>query len=199
MTDAGEVVHAVPTVHPWPTRRPFVTRERPTLTPSPEPRPPARSAPDRIVAPSINLDAPVVTVGWSVKEKDGSWFSQWQTASYAAGFHESSALPGHIGNTVISGHHNIEGKVFEHLVDLQVGDIVTLYADDRPYHYQVKDKFILKEAGTSIEQRRQNAQWIAPTRDERLTLVTCWPPEGNTYRVIVIARPIDKLERHDLQ
>jgi sortase A len=54
----------------------------------------------------------------------------------------------------------------------------------------VQDKFIVKEVGVSLAQRRQNAQWIAPTRDERLTLVTCWPPDGNTYRVIVVAKPI---------
>jgi sortase A len=39
--------------------------------------------------------------------------------------------------------------------------------------------------------RRKNAQWIMPTGDERLTLVTCWPYEwpGNSHRVIVVARP----------
>ncbi|HEY64316.1 MAG TPA: sortase [Caldilineae bacterium] len=182
-------VHQEPTVRPTSTRHP-VTIEQPTATSTREPRIPAQSPPDRIVIPSINLDAPVVPVGWSTRERDGRWFSEWQTASYAAGFHKGSALPGHVGNTVISGHHNIKGKVFEHLVELKPGDLVILYADGRPYRYRVQDKFIVKEVGVSLAQRRQNAQWIAPTRDERLTLVTCWPPDGNTYRVIVVAKPI---------
>ncbi|MCD6289019.1 MAG: sortase [Anaerolineae bacterium] len=185
----SEIVFSQPTPHSAPVERPIPPIETPTPTPQPVSRPPAHSAPTRIVAPSIGLDAPVVTVGWSSHQDNGHWFSEWETASYAAGFHKSSALPGHKGNTVISGHHNIKGKVFEHLVDLKPGDLVILYADGRAYRYRVKDKFIVKEKGVSPEQRRQNALWIAPTRDERLTLVACWPPTGNTYRVIVIAKP----------
>ena len=193
MTDAGTIVQSTPHIRPVTISRPTPLTLQPTPTPTskPIPRVPAQSAPDRIVAPSINLDAPVVTVGWTVQESNGNWFSQWETAAYAAGFHKDSALPGHIGNTVISGHHNIEGKVFEHLVDLTPGDLIILYADGREYHYKVEDRFILKEAGVSLAQRRQNALWIAPTRDERLTLVTCWPPEGNDYRVIVVAKPVE--------
>jgi sortase A len=51
-------------------------------------------------------------------------------------------------------------------------------------------KTIVKEKGESVEVRRKNAQWIAPTNDERLTLVTCWPYTNNTHRVIVVAKPL---------
>ena len=198
IADSGEPVR------PYPTPTPKVHREdisptsatpktpTPIPTPTPAPRVPASSPPDRIVAPSINLDAPVVTVGWYLKEDGGRWFSEWETASYAAGYHKGSALPGQKGNTVISGHHNIEGRVFERLKDLELGDPVILYADGRPYRYRVVDKFVVKEKGASPEQRRQNALWIAPTRDERLTLVTCWPDDGNDYRLIVIAKPVSE-------
>lgn len=193
LTDVGQPAAAPPAARPTPTPQPQATptRQAPSL-PAVQPvaRVPAQTEPTRIIAPSINLDAPVVTVGWSTRQKGGAWFAEWETASGAAGFHAGSALPGHVGNTVISGHHNIEGKVFERLIELNPGDVITLYADDRPYTYQVVDRFVLKEAGASKEQRRQNALWIAPTRDERLTLVTCWPPNGNTHRVIVIAKPI---------
>lgn len=193
LTDAGQPAAPPPPARPTSLRQPQAT---PTRQPSPLPtvqpvaRVPAQTEPTRIVAPSINLDASVVTVGWSARQRGGSWFAEWETASGAAGFHAGSALPGHIGNTVISGHHNIEGKVFARLIELNPSDVVILYADDRPYAYQVVDRFVLKETGASVEQRRQNALWIASTRDERLTLVTCWPPNGNTHRVIVIAKPI---------
>lgn len=191
VTDAGVTTQGMPRPRYAATPQPATPALKPMPTPTsrPMPRVPAQSAPERIVIPSIQLDAPVVTVGWTARESNGNWFSQWETASYAAGFHRDSALPGHIGNTVISGHHNIEGKVFEHLVELKPGDLVILYADGQEYRYRVEDRFILKEAGVSLDQRRQNALWIAPTRDERLTLVTCWPPEGNDYRVIVVAKP----------
>jgi len=129
-------------------------------------------------------------VGWEVVEQDGKLVSTWEVADYAAGFHKTSAYPGNPGNTVLSGHHNIKGEVFRHLVDLEIGDPVYLYAEGRQYAYRVVDRFIVQELGASAEQRRQNARWIAPTADERLTLVTCWPYWTNTHRVIVIAAPM---------
>jgi len=159
-----------------------------TLTPM---RVPATTPPTRILAPSIGLDATVFTVGWKLIERDGKFASVWETADYAAGYHQDSALPGHVGNTVLSGHHNIKGEVFRRLLDLEPGDAVILIAEGREYRYAVERKMILKEKGVSEEQRVQNAHWIAPTSDERLTLVTCWPYTGNTHRVIVVAKPAE--------
>lgn len=151
---------------------------------------PAQSPPDHIMAPAINLDAPVVAMGWKTgKARDGSTISVWDIPNNAAGWHLNSALPGHGSNVVLSGHHNIEGEVFRYVVDLKPGDVVTLHADGRDYPYIVTDRFILPERGMPEEQRRQNAQWIKPTSTERLTLVTCWPYTDNSHRVIVIARP----------
>jgi sortase A len=147
------------------------------------------------VAPSIKLDTRVVEVGWKAAERDGQWFSEWQTADYAAGFHQLSAYPGNPGNTVLAGHNNVRGEVFRYLVNLKRGDEIFLYAEDREYVYVVTDNFIVQEFGASEEQRRKNAQWIAPTEDERLTLVTCWPYWAYTHRVIVIARPVDRSQK----
>lgn len=150
----------------------------------------AHSPPTRIVIQAIGLDAPVVEVAWKTVERNGKRVSEWETADHAAGFHKYSAYPGQGGNTVLSGHHNIKGEVFRDLVKLQPGDEILLYAEQREYHYQVADNFILREAGVSEEERQRNARWIAPTADERLTLVTCWPYTSNTHRVIVVARPV---------
>ncbi len=201
-TQAGEVQaepqpSAEPAVGvpPDAPERPRPTRKPPTRQSSDEPpiqgRIPAHSPPTRILAPTIGLDSPVVEVGWKAVEQDGQLVSTWEVADYAAGFHKGSAYPGNPGNTVLSGHHNIKGEVFRHLVDLKVGDPVYLYAEGREYAYRVVDLFIVQEAGASLEQRRKNAQWIAPTPDERLTLVTCWPYWTNTHRVIVIAKPAE--------
>jgi sortase A len=107
----------------------------------------------------------------------------------AAGWHANSALPGHGSNVVLSGHHNLGAEVFRYLVDLEVGDQIILQADGRDYPYTVTDHFILPERGIPAEQRQQNAQWILPTVDERVTLVTCWPYSDNSHRLIVIAKP----------
>ena len=37
----------------------------------------------------------------------------------------------------------------------------------------------------------ENAAWIMPSEDERLTLVTCWPYTSNTHRLIIVARPVE--------
>jgi sortase A len=38
--------------------------------------------------------------------------------------------------------------------------------------------------------RMQNARWIMPTPDERLTLVTCAPDAQSTHRLIIVALPV---------
>lgn len=99
-------------------------------------------------------------------------------------------MPGHGGNIVLSGHHNLGIEVFRNLVALEEGNEIILRADNRDYYYVVTDRFILPERNVSEEQRRQNAQWIMPTVDEQITLVTCWPYNGNSHRLIVVAKPL---------
>lgn len=154
------------------------------------PPPPALVMPEHIIAPRIGLDADVIEIGWARVQEQGQWYSRWQTVSGGvAGFHSGSPFPGSPGNIVISGHHNIEGKVFERVHQLEPGDLVSLVSDDVRYDYVVEERLLLRDKEVSEEQRRQNAAWIAPTGDSRLTLVTCWPATGNDYRIVVIARP----------
>jgi sortase A len=128
---------------------------------------------------------------WEMVDEKGTMVSKWVVPSKAAGWHVNSAMPGQGENVVLSGHHNIEGKVFRYVIDLEPGDTIILTAGEATYVYIVAEKYILKEAGMPLRVRQKNAQWIMPTGDERLTLVTCWPYEwpGNSHRVIVVARP----------
>jgi len=160
-------------------------------TPTPDPVAPAASPPTRVVIPAIELDSEVVPVGWKKIVHGGKLASVWEVAEYAAGWHQNSALPGEVGNVVLSGHHNIKGEVFRYIVDLNPGDTITLYAGDRPYTYTVESRFVVRDKGQSAERRQENARWIGSFPDERLTLVTCWPYTSNTHRVIVIAKPTD--------
>ncbi len=174
-------------------QRPTVTPLPPTPSPTPTPSgpPPATRAPVRIVAPDIKLDADVVPMTWEMVDRRGVMVSEWIVPANAAGWHANSALPGNQENVVLSGHNNIDGKVFRYLVDLEPGNKVTLYAGEVAYEYTVTEKYILKEAGMPLEVRKRNAQWMMPAGDERLTLVTCWPYEwpGNSHRVVIVARP----------
>ena len=152
------------------------------------PADPSGDIPTRIVIPSIDLDAPIETMGWSTV--DG--VSMWDLPDhFAAGWLKTSALLGQPGNTVLDGHHNIAGKVFQHLVDLKAGATIEIEANSQVYFYRVTTLHILPERDQPMEVRLQNAQWIQPTTDERLTLVTCWPYNDNSHRLIIVARPID--------
>ena len=86
--------------------------------------------PDRLIIPAIELDTPVVELGWSASESPGGRvFSQWDVAEYAAGWHLNSARLGEGGNVVMSGHNNSLGSVFRELDQLKQGDIATIWSD----------------------------------------------------------------------
>lgn len=162
----------------------------PTITPTPV-HAPAQSLPTHITIPAANVDAEVVPVG-IVKEPDanGGTINVWGVADYAAGFHQGMALPGHAGNTVISGHNNIRGEVFRDLYKLVPGDLVYLWVGPARYHYRVTALYRLPIAGAPEQVLKDNLRWIMPTEDQRLTLVTCWPSWSNTHRIVVVAFPV---------
>jgi sortase A len=152
--------------------------------------PPEQSEPNRLVIPAIDLNTPLVDVGWEVVERGDRRYTEWQTADNAAGRHLNSARPGEQGNVVLSGHHNTKGEVFRRISEqeLAAGDMIYLYdTQGQRYTYQVTEVTEpLLEVGASEAQRLANARYIQPTSDARVTLVTCWPYWTNTHRIVVV-------------
>ncbi len=125
-------------------------------------------------------------------EYKNSTFQQWTAPDlFAAGWHNTSATLGKPGNTVLNGHHNAFDEVFRDLRSLENGDLIYLTSGEKVFTYEVGLTLLLNERFESVETRLANAQWIRPSNDERLTLITCWPYESNTHRVIVVAVPVD--------
>lgn len=149
--------------------------------------------PSRIVIPNINLDVNITQVGLQQVWQNEEVYYQWQVPqSRQAGWHNNSARLGDSGNTVLNGHHNVHGEVFRDLVNLNEGNRIVLYdGQGEQFVYRVTMTEILAERDQPIDVRLQNAQWIEPTDDERLTLVTCWPYTDNSHRVVVVAEPIN--------
>ncbi len=150
--------------------------------------------PDRLVIPTVDLDIPVIELGWRKNTADsGAIFSEWEVAEYAAGWHKNSALldDGSIngGNVVMSGHNNVAGAVFRELDQLKRGDTLTVWSGNRTFEYIVEKVMIVPEKYANAAQRRANAAWIGSFDEPRLTLVSCWPRDDNTHRIIVIAKP----------
>lgn len=169
----------VPFISPTPSASPTAT---PTLIPI---------MPTRLQIPSISLDAPIQAVWLKQVVIDGGVYSQWNVPDgRVVGWHETSAPIGQIGNTVLNGHHNVEGQVFGDLVKVEVGDAIHLEGrTGAGRDYIVVQTLLLAEEGRSAEQRLENARWLLPSHDERITLVTCWPPDGRSHRLVVIALP----------
>jgi len=177
--------------------------ESATATPmvSPSSTPIQMGLPERLIIPAIKLDAPIVEAGFRYIKYQGKIYPQWIVPnSYSVGWSTTSARPGDGGNTVLFGHHNEFGEVFGHLVDLQVNDVITLSSGERDFRYVIALKLIMPERNEPIEIRLQNASWILPSQDERLTLLTCWPQTTNTHRLIIVAVPItpENLKKYSL-
>jgi LPXTG-site transpeptidase (sortase) family protein len=164
------------------------------LPPAPlflEPDHPVGLIPDRLVISSIGLDAPILPTKVKKVDFEGQTYYQWLAPNKpAVGWHDSSALLGLPGNTVLNGHHNVYGEVFKDLVKIHEGDLIEVHSGEQVFKYRVALAMLVPERFKSLSVRLENARWILPTADERLTLITCWPADSNTHRVIIVALPV---------
>jgi len=183
-----QIAFATPTqrsLMPFPTQlavEPTVIVPTPTLFPT---------IPTQLEIPIISLVAPIVPSDPAEVQIGGDTFEQWKAPDkFAVGWHTRSALLGQIGNTVLNGHHNVFEKVFENLNKVVPGDEIIVFGGRIRYTYVVVNVMILPERNVELATRLENARWILPSNDERLTLITCWPTESNTHRLIVVAQPI---------
>ncbi len=166
---------------------------QPTPTPTPILRPPAASPPTRLVIPKIDVDVPVLPVGVRTARVAGKERVLWDDVPDAGGFHQTSAYPGNVGNTVINGHRDILGSVFRHLDKVEPGDEIVVYVGDVAYPYRVVEIVIVPETFASAAQRAEGLKYIGYMPEERLTLVTCTPIGLATHRLLIIARPPEAL------
>lgn len=167
--------------------------------------------PVRLVIPGLGIDAQVVELGWKVQEVDGRRTSVWRLEDISnglAGHLSNSALPGQADNVVIAGHHNIEGEVFRGISEAWTdegaevlkenlqwrsraleGQAITLHdAAGQQFTYIVEAMYKLADKDVPLAQRMENGRFMESTSEPTLTLVTCWPYDNNTHRVVVVAR-----------
>ena len=89
----------------------------------------------------------------------------------------------------VDGVEGRNGAVFRELDQLRRGDDITVWAQGESQDYAVHDVLIVPEKYATPDQRSDNAHWIGSFNDNRLTLVSCWPRDDNTHRIIVVAFP----------
>ena len=213
-TATSELPGATPEEGATPTLAAATPTAKPTTTPTrTTPSTPAAAAelPVRIVIPDLEIEAQVVEMGWKVGEVNGTRTSVWDTDAIkngVAGHLMNSALPGQAGNVVISGHHNIEGKVFKNIslawddddAELQEDGItersrvldgraiIVHDAAGQEFTYIIEGVYSLPDRNVSQAQRLENGRFMAATSEPTLTLVTCWPYTNNTHRIVLVAR-----------
>jgi len=89
--------------------------------------------------------------------------SDARTLQRGPGHLEHTADPGDAGNTVIAGHRD---SFFRPLRNIRLGDDIFLDTTDGLFHYQVISLQVVSPRDVGV---------LAPTREEVLTLITCYP------------------------
>jgi LPXTG-site transpeptidase (sortase) family protein len=152
----------------------------PSFTPQPQPYRTRSAPPDRLVIPSIGLDARVVPIGVHV---DRAGNLAWETAAFAVGHHADSALPGAPGNVVLSGHISSpnEGDVFRQLPKVKLEDGVVVLSAQQPFLYRVYEIQVLPPDAVQV---------LEPTSASVVTLITCVPDGVYTHRLVIRAEAV---------
>ncbi len=119
-----------------------------------------------IQIPAIRVDHPIVQG------------DDWEQLKKGVGQHVGSALPGQIGNLVLSAHNDIYGEIFRHLDELQPGDEIIVSTERQSYTYVVREMQVVKPIEVSVMDQTPYAQ---------ITLISCYPYKINTHRIVVFA------------
>lgn len=124
----------------------------------------------RIVAPQIDLNAPVV----ETPPVNGVW----EVADWAVGHLTTTPNPGADGNMALSAHDDIKGEVFKRLGELKPGDDIQLYTRHSVFTYVVVNRLLVDPSDVQV---------LNPTRVPTVTLISCSPYWVDTQRIVVQA------------
>jgi len=145
----------------------------------------------RLIIPSLEIDAPIVTLG---VDADGTMQSPDNPTDVA--WYTFSGRPGEGSNIVMAGHLdyvNYGPAVFYRLKEAQAGDEVRLaLVDGTTAPYRVLDVTFYDEATAPVD------EIVGPTEKEIVTLITCagsFDPNVREYdkRVVLRAERIPDL------
>jgi sortase A len=102
------------------------------------------------------------------------------------GHYPGTALPGQIGNMVMSAHRTTYGHAFNRLAELHDGDVISLQVRARTYVYHVVRSQIVDPNDISVIFPVPGDIRAIPNK-RLLTLTTCNPEYSASQRLIVTA------------
>ena len=110
------------------------------------------------------------------------------------GHYPDTALPGQIGNFVVSGHRTTYGAPFGRLDELVVGDSVVFETRDMWFTYTVTSKEIVRPTEIEVTYPVPREPDTKPTK-ALLTLTTCHPKYSARQRLIVFGELTDRSKK----
>ena len=102
------------------------------------------------------------------------------------GHYPGTALPGQVGNSVISGHRTTYGAPFNRLDEVGVGEAVVLETRDTWFTYRVVRQQIVAPTAVEVTFPVPGDAKAKPTK-KLLTLTTCNPKYSAKTRLIITA------------
>lgn len=149
----------------------------PSVTQSVSPEP-------RLLIPKLNIDVPVA---FNISTNDVMSAMNHGVAQFA--IPGANALPGQVGNLVISGHSagdiyssNPYKFIFSGLERLEPGDLIYINFESVRYTYQMAKSEVVEPSNV--------AALIYNTDKPMLTLITCTPLGTSRYRLLITAEQI---------
>ena len=100
------------------------------------------------------------------------------------GHYPGTALPGEVGNFVVSGHRTTYSAPFNRLGELRRGDEILIDTREEQYVYTVTDRKIVKPSATEVTAPVPGHPKRRPT-ERLITLTTCHPKYSAAQRMII--------------
>ena len=100
------------------------------------------------------------------------------------GHYPGTALPGQLGNMVISGHRTTYGAPFNRLDELHVGDPIVIETRTAWFTYTVQRLYVVKPTAVGVTYPVPDHPGALPSQ-RLLTLTTCNPKYSAKQRLIV--------------
>lgn len=110
------------------------------------------------------------------------------------GHYPGTALPGQIGNFVVSGHRTTYSAPFNRLGELERGDSILIDTRDRQYVYKVTDREIVSPSAVEVTAPVPGHPKREPT-ERLITLTTCHPKYSAAKRMIIFGELASSVPR----
>jgi len=132
---------------------------------------PAPQQAHRIRIPQIGVDAPIVQG------------VDWEALKLGVGQLPNGVAPRDTdGNLVLAAHNDIYGEIFRRLDELEPGMRFEVVTNQRVYTYEIREWIIVEPDAVHVMQSQGRPM---------ATLISCYPYQVNTQRIVVFADRVD--------